>query len=1453
MIKHDITYGAGIGVAQLKTQYTLPLPEEPVSIHTVSGTVTERGEPLSVNLAVDGVGTITSSRGTGRYEFSVTEGYSGVVIPLFRNGSFAPLSREYTNVVSDYTDQNYELWRFTFILDGNTYQQDDNGVHLLPAVPISFTNGVTTVITDGSAHYNAPVPHGYSGVATPQRAGGVFSPTERLYTNITAPVSQQDYVFTPAHYIISGAVTENGSPVWVNLSVDGMGIITNDRTTGLYSFVVASGYSGSVVPLFSNGSFTPLHRAYSNVVADQLNQDYALWRYTFILDGNTYLQDGITPFPGILISFTNGVTTVITDGSAHYNATVPHGYNGVATPYRAGGVFSPVTRTYANVVASAGVQDYAYTPTATPTYLISGTITSNGVGYYPAWVAFGGDRPSVGIGGRYQYAVLAGYSGAAVPGAQDIGVFTPDHIDYSSVAADMPDQNYDFVPIVSLGGTVWDELSYSPIAGVPVVANGVTLTSATNGSYGFDLLQNELYLITPTRGGGAFDPLNYAGTATVDDTGLNFTFYYSGSLPPVTVQTISGTVTNSTTHAVVVGATVTVGSVVATTNGSGYYQVAIKPGFWTIVGEKTGYYSYQSSPLSVAPSEAKIWNIAITPLPTPPVVPSSISGVVTNSSTHAVIPGATITVGTTVTTTDSFGHYYVTVSSSGTNVVLGAAVGYHAYQSANFSVLPSEAKIWNFSMTPLVTPPPAPATISGVVTDSSSHAVLPGVAVTVARTTVVTDSFGYYLISVSPSTWTIAGVKSGYFGYQSSPFTVDPGEDMTWNIALTPVAIPPVPSTISGVVTDSTTHAVLPGVTITVGALATTTDSSGHYLVTVSSSGTNVVTGAKSNYSAYQSANFSVAPAEAKIWNFSMIPTVTPPIPATISGVVTNSSTHAVIPGATVTVGSQVTTTDSSGHYQMVVAAGFWTIAGAKTGYFSYQSSPLSIAAADSVTWNIALTPNTVQTISGVVRDSATQAFIVGAVVTVGAQAATTNSSGYYQIAIAAGTWTIASAKTGYFSYQSSPFSVAPSTAMIWNISMTLQPTPPPVPATISGVVTDSATNAVLAGVGITVGALTTTTDASGYYTITVVAAGFWTIAGAKTGYYSYQSSPFSIAAAEAKIWNIALTPTVIPSVSATISGVVTDSNTNAVLPGVTVRVGTQLATTDESGYYRITIAAGTWYVLGDKADYLSYQSANFSVASTEAKVWNFSMVLRQLTVRTTLSGIVTDARTGAPLTGVTVTVGVQTATTDATGVYTLNLSSAGNLTLTGALSSYVTYACLVSVVAATDNVWSFSLSPVGVGVRMVVNWKSTPQDLDLYLKTPVIGGRMYHVFYPQAYRYPDTANPPYATIDFDVRYGIGPETITIKTPQPGTYYFYVNNYKDEAGNTGELANCGAVAQLYDNNNLVETFYIPATPTGPASSGGVWDYWNICLFDGDTHIVSRINQIISTQPGPMIL
>lgn len=247
------------------------------------------------------------------------------------------------------------------------------------------------------------------------------------------------------------------------------------------------------------------------------------------------------------------------------------------------------------------------------------------------------------------------------------------------------------------------------------------------------------------------------------------------------------------------------------------------------------------------------------------------------------------------------------------------------------------------------------------------------------------------------------------------------------------------------------------------------------------------------------------------------------------------------------------------------------------------------------------------------------------------------------------------------------------------------------------------------------------------------------------------------------------------------------------------------------------------------------------------------------------IAGKVTNAVNGEAIAGATVSAGGITDITDANGNYLLenvpvgllaadftsdvisggspltvhftDKSAEGDQVVSASAENFISYENRHIRMEADGSVnVDISLSPVlqEGEYRIVLNWSSSPSDLDSHLLTPEIEGTSYHVYFSSK---GSNENAPYATLDHDVTNGYGPETITINSLYPGTYKYYIYQYSS----SGDLKTSEAVVQVYNNSGLVRTVNIPAAGAG--------NYWNVLEIEGSTGEITVVNEINSSVSG----
>ena len=218
----------------------------------------------------------------------------------------------------------------------------------IQGVIITFSNSGGTATTDSSGSYSLNVSDGYTGTATPVKAGYTFSPTSIDYPNVTSDQPDQDYTATLLTYTISGnvgtVVSAASGEVRAAAALSGvvMDGLPGDPTpttdlSGNYTATADYGFSGTVTPTLAGYSFSPSSRDYTSVTSDQLNHDYTA----------SIIQHTLT-----IIAGSNGTTSPTAGTSTHdygaqvqVTATPESGYQFSGWTGDASGTTNPITIT----------------------------------------------------------------------------------------------------------------------------------------------------------------------------------------------------------------------------------------------------------------------------------------------------------------------------------------------------------------------------------------------------------------------------------------------------------------------------------------------------------------------------------------------------------------------------------------------------------------------------------------------------------------------------------------------------------------------------------------------------------------------------------------------------------------------------------------------------------------------------------------------------------------------------------------------------------------------------------------------------------------------------------------------------------------------------------------------------------------------------------------------------
>jgi hypothetical protein len=421
--------------------------------------------------------------------------------------------------------------------------------------------GVYTDTTKANGgYYIANVPPGTGGSLTPSKAGYTFS-DDIAIDPMAGNLSGQDFTATPITNTISG----NAGVAGVTLSyTDGETKTVTSGADGSYSFTVSYDWSGTVTPTKAGYTFSPVNLLYTNVLADQTDQDYTATPNTFTISGTA----GVA---GVTLSYTDGTEKTATSGAGgSYSFTVSSNWSGTVTPTKSGYTFSPVSRPYSNVLEDKTNQDYTPTPI---TYTISGTAGVAGVTL--SYTDGTAKTATSGAGGSYSFTVSYNWSGTVTPTKAGY-TFSPVSRPYSNVLEDKTNQDYTPTAVYTISGTVTIGTPPVGLAGVTVALGTYSATTGSDGKYSIiSIPAGTSGSLTASRIGYTFKPTSMAiPSLTANLSSKNF----------VATQlklTLSGKVTvNGKALKGVVIRTTSSGPAVAnvSTDSNGQYSIKNLPG-----------------------------------------------------------------------------------------------------------------------------------------------------------------------------------------------------------------------------------------------------------------------------------------------------------------------------------------------------------------------------------------------------------------------------------------------------------------------------------------------------------------------------------------------------------------------------------------------------------------------------------------------------------------------------------------------------------------------------------------------------------------------------------------------------------------------------------------------------------------------------------------------------------
>jgi hypothetical protein len=356
----------------------------------------------------------------------------------------------------------------------------------------------------------------------------------------------------------------------------------------------------------------------------------------------------------------------------------------------------------------------------------------------------------------------------------------------------------------------------------------------------------------------------------------------------------------------------------------------------------------------------------------------------------------------------------------------------------------------------------------------------------------------------------------------------------------------------------------------------------------------------------------------------------------------------------------------------------------------------------------ISSTAASVGTVTGKVTNTA-GAPITGASVSFGGNGAITGSDGGYTLQLPGGTATLTVALAGYQNASESVTVTAGQTTQ----AATLQ-IQPVSPGNVTGSVVNSSGTG-LSGASVSAAGLSTATAADGSYTLSNLPAGQTTIQASLTGFQSGSTTVTVVAAATTAAPAITLV-----SGSGSITGSVKNTSGGAIV-GASVGFGGGTNTTDANGNYTLTgVPVGTVQLVASAS---GFQSATQSVTVSGGNTSTANFTLAAAPAGGTVTGKITNASSGAIVTGATVSWSGGSTTSNSSGIYTLTNVTAGTQNITAVKTGYLSHRLAVGVTGGATSTLNIPIATAGkISVKVVTSGGAAVSGATVTIKGGVIG-----------------------------------------------------------------------------------------------------------------------------------
>jgi FtsP/CotA-like multicopper oxidase with cupredoxin domain len=545
----------------------------------ISGVVTTGPAPATplagVTITLSNGGGSVLTAGDGSYVInapSVPGGWTGTISASLSGYLFSPVAISLVGVVAPTPNQDFTATPAITI--GGQVTHHGIGLAGVSMTYAGTTNG--SVPTDGNGNYTLTVPSGWTGTVTPVLGGFRFTPLSYSYSNITTNQTAQN--FATASSAISGIVSVGGTPLAnVTMTASNSGGSALTDATGAYSLPVPYNWSGTVTPAKANFSFAPGSGAYSNVITDQPNQNYAA---TAIITVSGQVTSAGAPMANVTLTATGGFTTT-TNAQGTYSLVIPSPWTGSITPSMAGFVFNPsASNTYSNQITDVAGVNFA------AQIQISGIVSTAAASPVAGvLISYAGGSVLTDASGSYTLTLTPGWSGTLTPSKAGYA-FTPLNRSYGATATSLTNQNFTAAIAVTVYGLVTTNTVPSlPLSGVTITfSNGAgSVVTDAAGIFTHYVPSGYTGSITPSAVGYRFNPvLRNLNNLTTNISGQNFT--------AIATVVVSGNISNGGVPLAGVRVAFSNGGGAVNTDAAGNYTQTLDSGWsGTITPTLRGY------------------------------------------------------------------------------------------------------------------------------------------------------------------------------------------------------------------------------------------------------------------------------------------------------------------------------------------------------------------------------------------------------------------------------------------------------------------------------------------------------------------------------------------------------------------------------------------------------------------------------------------------------------------------------------------------------------------------------------------------------------------------------------------------------------------------------------------------------------------------------------------------